>query len=177
MRWKISKMAIDSITDENYSDFKKSSRAVLMVSTSTCQKCKEFLPVLETISRQSPQIKFGKTLLDKDRSIQLKKEYPDIARWILPTTLFFKKSSEAGRISGGLLYSQTFSKIQESLIFGTIVYVLNGSEIYVPATIKQINGRNGPYTLQLLEKSSLGQEGSIVQRDESKIKWNLESRV
>jgi hypothetical protein len=107
----------------------------------------------------------------------LKKEYPDIARWILPTTLFFKKSSEAGRISGGLLYSQTFSKIQESLIFGTIVYVLNGSEIYVPATIKQINGRNGPYTLQLLEKSSLGPEGSIVQRDESKIKWNLESRV
>lgn len=166
-------MAIESITDENYFDFRKSSRAVLMISTATCPKCREFLPILETIEKQNQQIRFGKTYLEQGHSVQLKKEYPDIGRWILPTTLLFRENLEVGRIYGGLLYPQTLSKIQERLILGTTVYVHNGGLYYIPAIIKKMDGRQSPYHLQLLEKSLLGEKGAIIQIDESQIKWNL----
>jgi len=170
-------MTVESVNDENYSDFKNFSRAALIISTSTCQKCREYLPVIETLSGQMPYIRFGKIILDKDRSTQLKREHSDLGSWTLPTTLLFLNQREAGRISGMSFYPQTLSRIQEALILGTTIYVSNGSGIYVPASIKQMKGIKGPYTAQILEQSGLGQRGKVVPLSEGDFKWNLEERV
>ncbi|MCX6749212.1 MAG: thioredoxin family protein [Candidatus Pacearchaeota archaeon] len=170
-------MAVEPVNDENYSDFRNSSRTALVVSTSTCQACREYFPVIETLSGQMPYIRFGKTVLDRDRSIQLKREYPDLGSWMLPTTLLFLNQREAGRIFGVSFYPQALAKIQEALVLGTTVYAHNGSGIYVPASIKKIKGLRGPYTAQLLEESGLGQRGMVVALNDGNFKWNLEERV
>ena len=57
---------MESITDENYKDFKNSPLAALLISTSWCQECKKYLPTIETLSKQMPFIRFGKTVCTND---------------------------------------------------------------------------------------------------------------
>jgi thiol-disulfide isomerase/thioredoxin len=174
--WRRIKM--ESVTDVNYKDFSRnSSRAALLVSTSWCQQCKKYLPTIETLSRQMPFIRFGETVLDKDRSSQLKREYPDIRKWVLPSTVFFREQERIGKIHGLATYRELVSKVQEYLLLDTIVFVQNSDGIYIPASIKQINGVKQPYLVKLEEDSSLGEKGTTVQIPVEKIKWGLEAKV
>jgi thiol-disulfide isomerase/thioredoxin len=166
---------IEQVTDENYQNFRNLPRSVLMVSTSYCQDCRRYDPVLETLSRQMPFIDFGKIVLDKDRSSQLKKDYTDISRWILPATLLFRDQRLVMQIKGFAPYPHVASKIQENLVQGSTVFIPNG-KTSVPALIKQIQGK-GLYHLQLMENSPLGRIGSTISLPEGKFDWGLESRV
>lgn len=168
---------MESITDVNYAGFKNSPKAALLISTSWCQQCKKYLPTIEALSRQMPFIKFGKTVLDKDRSSQLKGEYPDIKKWVLPSTVFFKEQRGCGKIHGLATYPELVSKVQEYLLLGTTVFVPNSDGIYIPASIQQISGIKGPYLVKWKEDSSLGRKGTTVQIEVEKIRWGLEAKV
>jgi len=168
---------MESITDTNYQNFKNSPLAALLISASWCQQCKEYLPTIETLSRQMPFIRFGKTILDKDRSIQLKKEYSDIGKWILPSTVFFKEQKKVGKIEGLIRYPELVSKVQESLLLDTTVFVQNSKGIYIPASIQQIIRPKGPYLIRYEEDSSLGEKGTSIQVPIEQITWRLEDKV
>ena len=169
---------MESVTDVNYRDFSRnSSRAALLISASWCQQCKEYLPTIETLSRQMPFIKFGKTVLDKDRSSQLKREYPDIRKWVLPSTIFFREQERVGKIHGLVTYPELVTKINEYLLLDTTVFVQNSEGIYIPASIQQIKGVKGPYLVRLEEDSSLGRKGTTSQIPLEEIKWGLEAKV
>jgi len=168
---------MESITDANYGEFKDSLRAVLLISTSWCQQCQKYLPAIETLARQMPFIRFGKTILDKDRSIRLKREYPDIGKWVFPSTVFFKKEKETGKIHGVRAYPELVSKVQEYLLLGETVFVPAGNGIYIPASIQQISGAKGSYLVKWKEDSSLGKKGAIVQIPAERINWGLEIKV
>jgi len=169
-------MTIEQITDSNYEEFKNSSRAVLVVSTSWCNKCKEYEPIIDRLSGQMPFIRFGKTVLNEDRSTQLKREYRDINRWTLPTTLFFKGQREVSRIRGFAPYPNVVSEIQDNLLLESLVFIPNGNA-YVPALVKYIRNKKGPYRLQLTEDSSLGRKGATIELEEEKFQWRLESKT
>jgi len=168
---------MESVTDVNYNEFRNFPRAVLLVSTSWCQQCQKYLPIIETLSRQMPFIRFGKTILDKDRSSQLKREYPDIKRWVLPSTLFFMEQERVGKIHGLVTYPELVTKINEYLLLDTTVFVQNSEGIYIPASIQQIKGVKGPYLVRLEEDSSLGRKGTTSQIPLEEIKWGLEAKV
>lgn len=169
-------MTIEKITDLNYEELKNFSRAVLVVSTSWCTECARYDPVIDTLSRQMPFIRFGKTVLDKkivldkDRSSQLKREYKDINRWTLPTTLLFRSQREVSRIGGYAVYPDVVSKIQDNLLLESLVFIPNGS-IYVPALVKHIRNREGLYVLQLTEDSFLGRKDTIIELEEKDFQW------
>ena len=172
-------MAIEKVTDANYEEFRNFSRAVLVVSTSWCKECGRYDPIIETLSRQMPFIRFGKVVLDKkiisneDRSSQLKRDYRDINRWTLPTTLLFRNQREVpnSRINGFRPYSDIFPKIQKNLLLESLVFVPNGS-IYVPALVKHIRNTRGPYVLELTRDSSLGRKGERIELEEKKFQWS-----
>lgn len=168
---------METITDVNYEEFKNSPRAALLVSTSWCQNCKEYLPVIKTVAKQMPFIRFGKTVLDEDRSIQLKKEHPNIGKWLLPSTVFFREQREIEKSHGVLTYPELVSKVHEYLLLDTTVFVSNTNGIYIPASIQQISGLKEPYLLRCEEDSSLGEKGTFIQIPTEKIKWGLEGKV
>jgi len=167
---------IEKITDANYADFRNYSRSVLVVSTSWCKECGGYDPTIEQLSGQMPFIRFGKTILDEGRSTQFKKEYQGqgINRWTLPTTLLFRDQREVpnSRISGSKLYPDVFSKIQKNLLLESLVFVSNEG-IYVPATIKHIYNRRGPYVLELAQDSRLGRRGARVELEEKGFRWSV----
>lgn len=169
-------MAIEKITDENYDNFKNSSRAALVVGASWCQECERYNQIADSLAKQLPFIRFGKTVLDEAGSTQLKRDYTDIGGWTLPTTLLFKDQKEVSRINGVALYPNALSSIQENLISESTIFVPNGS-LYVPATIKFINDRKSSYVLQLMENSPLGRKGATIELPEGGFSWNLESKV
>ena len=168
----LDKMGIESITDVNYQDFKKSSRAALVVGASWCKHCKGYYPTLDALSNKFPFIKFGKAIIDKDRTSQLKRDYSDLASWLLPTTLLFKDQREISRIKGVALYPDFLSKLQEYLILGSTVFIPDGKN-YIPGVIKHINN-NSPYLIQLTENSPLGKKGANVQLREGEFNWGIE---
>lgn len=170
-------MAVEKITDSNYENFRSLSRGVLVVGTSWCNQCKQYEPIIETLSRQRPFIGFGKIIIDKDRSSHLKRDYKDINQWVLPVTLMFKDQREIARIKGFSPYPIVNEMINNNLILGSTVFMLSNNEKHIPAVIKQINKFNGLYSVQLMEDSFFGRKGSEIQIREGKFNWNLESRL
>lgn len=170
------KMTIEQITDANYLDFKNHSRAALIVGTSWCKHCEQYTSIINTSSKQMPYIRFGKTIIDKDRSSQLKREYPDMNSWTFPTTLLFKEKREVSRIKGMSLYPAVISKIKKDLILESKVFVPGENGKYIPAIIKHIND-NGIYRLQLIEDSLRGRKESIIELEKEEFLWGLEDRV
>ena len=167
-------MAIEQITDSNYIDFKKYPRSVLLVTISWCQPCKDYEPIINTLSNQIPYIKFGKTIIDKDKSIQLKKEYHDLNSWKFPTTLLFKNQKEISRIQGVAPYSNVLSKIKDALILESKVFVPGSNGKYIPAIINYIQDNNDIYRIKLMEDSSLGEKNNIIEIKKEKFLWSLE---
>ncbi len=170
-------MTIEQITDENYEGFRNSSRSVLMVSTSWCKNCKGYTPVIDTLSNKFPFIRFGKIVLDKDRSTEIKREYGnEIGGWILPTTLFFREKREALKIQGVDLYPNVLSKVNENLVLGSTIFIPNNGESYLTGIIKHVQDSN-LYTVQLTANSRLGEKGQSVKLKEGDFEWGIESKV
>ena len=167
-------MAIERITDSNYEHFGSLPRGILVVGTSWCEQCKKYEPIIETLSRQNPFIGFGKTVIDTDRSSQLKRDYRDINQWIFPTTLLFENQREVARIRGFSPYPIVRELINNNLILGSTIFLKSNNGKYFPAVIKQINKSNGLYSVQLSEDSFLGRRGSEIQISEGNFNWNLE---
>lgn len=170
-------MAIEKITDSNYEHFRSLPRGILVVGTSWCEQCKKYEPVLETLSRQNPFIGFGKTIIDKDRSSHLKRDYGDINQWTLPSTLMFRDGREISRIKGFSPYPTVKKMIDNNLILGSTIFLKSNNGKYFPAVIKQINKSNGLYSVQLSEDSFLGRRGSEIQISKGNFNWNLESKL
>jgi len=153
-------MTVEEITDTNYQEFKQSPRAVLVVGTTTCKNCKTYDPVVNALSQNLPFIRFGKAILDKPGLTQLKREYTDIQKWTLPTTLLTKEGKEISRLQGAYLYPHALGAVIDKLILGSHVYISeNGRDI--EAIIKSIV--NDSYILQA--------NGNTIQVPKEKIKW------
>lgn len=167
---------MESITDINYDEFKLSPLGVLVVSTSWCKACKQYEPVLRTLSRKMPFVRYGKTVIDKDRSGKLKKEHPGMGTWTLPTTLLFRGGKEILTKQGSLLYPDALKLIEENIILGSGVYIPHSSKD-VRGIVKRLKKGDGSYSVELTENSGLGRKGSVIEVPENTIKWDLESRV
>lgn len=170
-------MAIEKITDSNYEEFKNYSRSILVVGTSWCEQCKRYEPIVETLAKQKPYIRFGKTSIDTDRSGQLKRDYGDINQWKLPTSLMFRNQREIGRIKGFALYPAVRELIDSNLILESMIFLKSDNGVYIPGLIKQINKSNGLYSVQLQENSNLGRKNSQILIPEGKFNWSLESKL
>lgn len=169
-------MVIEQISDINYKEFKQSPRAALVVGASYCQACKGYDPIVAALGNNFPFVRIGKTVLDKDRSIQLKIDYRDIGTWTLPTTLLFRDGKEISRIKGSALYPKTLTEFTNSLILGSIVYISErGTDI--PGKVKHIVNCDGNYLIQLMRDCSWGRKDTIVELPKEKFKWGLETKV
>ncbi len=158
---------IKKITDDNYQEFKKNNRAAIVITTTSCGYCKDYKPVLETLSNQMPYINFGEITLDQGRVIQFKKDYKDIAASkLLPITLLMKEGNKIYTISGFRLYPDTKKLITDNLIIGSMVYYQQNGNI-IPAKITYLAD----------DKYILDAKGQKIEATKDQIKWNLEERL
>lgn len=154
------------ITDENYSAFKKNSRAAIVVSTSSCHNCRDYKPVVNSLEGLMPYINFGEMVLDGGRLIEPKREYRDIANWMLPTTLLFRNGKEVGRIKGACKYPEALKNIENFLIVGSNVYYSNNGN-YIQGVVKSIIG----------DKYILNLNGNSVEAKKGDFKWRSEDKL
>jgi len=162
-------MTIEKVTDINYEEFKNSPRSALVVTTSWCRHCANYEPIINTLLKQMPYIKFGKSVIDKEKTSRLKRDYSDFGSWILPTTLLFRDEREVSRIKGSALYPEVLSRLQTNLIIGSLIYVPGRNGEYVPAKIKGIH--QGLYALELIGDSKHGKKNTIIKLGEGEFAW------
>lgn len=154
-------MAIEKITDINYEGLKQAQRVVLVVGTSWCQSCKAYKHTIHQLSGSMPYVAFGEVVLDEGRAVQLKKEYPGINSWTLPTTLFIRDGKEVHRLSGVYPPLTLLQTINEKLLIGSTAYVPGNNGKVAAARVKKVVGDR--YFLELLEDSPLGRKGESLE--------------
>jgi len=92
-------MAIEKITDENYEDFRKSEKAVLVLSLAKlCGACKRYKPTLSSVAEEISHVRFGEAELDEGHLIKLKRDFPDIK--YVPTTILVRNGEVVHRFDG-----------------------------------------------------------------------------
>ena len=90
-------MTIEIITDENYEEFKKYEKAVLVIGVNSCAACSLYDVVIKNVADSFPDIKFGKAIYDEPDSRSIKRDYPlDKA----PHTILLKRGELVSKLVG-----------------------------------------------------------------------------
>jgi len=88
-------MVLD-ITPENFNEAKK-GKAILDFWAAWCGPCMAFKPTFEEVSKDSPDITFGKVNTEEPANGMLATQYGIRG---IPTVVFLKDGEEVGRFSG-----------------------------------------------------------------------------
>ena len=90
-------MAVEVITSRNFEEFVKHDKAVLDFYADWCGPCRMLGPVVERVSEELKETKFGKANVDKD--FELGQRFMVMA---VPTVILFSKGKQVDRFSGAV---------------------------------------------------------------------------
>jgi len=80
---------VEDVRDENYKDFTGATAAIVVYGLATCEPCKTYDPILDTIAAKFPAVKVGKAKMHvPGRCREIKKSHTFET---YPTTHFFSK--------------------------------------------------------------------------------------
>lgn len=88
-------MGIKNLTSKEFEGFIKSGFSVVDFYADWCGPCKIMTPILEEISEENKNVKFGKINVDKENELAQEFEVMSI-----PTLIFFKGNEQIDRVTG-----------------------------------------------------------------------------
>lgn len=101
-------MTVKKLTSKDFDEFIKSGRVVIDFWASWCNPCKILSPIVEEVSNEIKDVKFGK--VDVDKESELAQRFYIMS---IPTLLFFKNKEQVDRVTGALPKDELIEKIEE----------------------------------------------------------------
>lgn len=96
-------MVVETITnDQGYLTFRQNNEmAVLVLGTSWCHVCQKYIPTVESVALEFPEIAFGKVNLDTGHLIRLKRDFVTaLKRDEIPVTVLLSQRKSLGYFTG-----------------------------------------------------------------------------
>lgn len=88
-------MAVKNLTSKNFDEFILNGKSVVDFHADWCGPCRILSPIVEKISNETNDAKFGK--IDVDKESELAQRFQVMS---IPTLIFFKDGGQVDRIIG-----------------------------------------------------------------------------
>ena len=102
-------MAVKNLTLKDFDKFIGSGNSVIDFYADWCGPCKIISPIVEQLSKEIKDVKFGK--LDVDTENEVAQEYDVMS---IPTLIFFKNGKQVERIVGAMSKEELESVIKDT---------------------------------------------------------------
>jgi len=101
-------MTVKKLTSKDFDEFIKSGKAIIDFYADWCNPCKISSPIIEELSNEIKDVKFGK--VDVDKESELARRFYIMS---IPTLLFFKNKERIDRVTGAIPKDELIEKIKE----------------------------------------------------------------
>lgn len=101
-------MAVKNLTSRNFDEFISEGKSVIDFHADWCGPCKILSPIIEKLSEEKKDIKFGKVDVDKENELAQRFYVMSI-----PTMIFFKDKNQVDRHTGTLSKEELAVKIDK----------------------------------------------------------------
>lgn len=101
-------MAVKNLTSNDLEDFIKTGVSVIDFHADWCAPCRILSPIVEDVSKELKDVKFGKVDVDKESKLAQRFHVMSV-----PTLIFFKKGKQVDRTIGVLEREKLTKKLEE----------------------------------------------------------------